>query len=523
MTRIEQFFMDNSLSPMPDDELTLLFSDVSEFMTDDQIANYVLKCKRFDVRPVHVTEEDYSEKVVHWYCLRDDLQAMPTFFLAGLKLGLTKDQCNSVLIDLLQAYKYDTRHGDVTVTLTHDIFCHLIETAQPFDQALFQAFLLIAQEDGEITRALRLVKLCMNAGLSLAQGIDVVKRIYEAPGIVGYALRDFYDEIDALRANAIEPTLLHEALKMMIALDITPSLFTDFLQIAAAKSPFSQSEILTRFMEAVDDSKAAKNEKGVLITTLDALIDKENSVRKPVNDYFPEIPGNKLVLGCLPYRMSKSLKDGLSDLNALMEEAYTQGAWVFDPEGETWYSMGGRNRSSLDGVRHEFQAYDVSVLSAAPVLVKINPRKCEIMIAPNRRDLEFPQLEKRLTGFLTAMPSGADFIMASILQEKAVRKVPITGLIVSSQGVTEYTVPEDRDVVEEIGRKLKFIKGQVVAELDHLWAIQEFGTKGDSPEFVRFMRDKLVSHLPPGFSIAVHTFMGYGNYLNRQAKPSVTA
>lgn len=523
MTRIEQYFLDNSLSPLPDEELTLLFSDVREFMTEDQIGNYVQHCRRFDVRPVHVTEEDRSEKLVHWYCLRDDLRAMPTFFLAGAKLSLSNDQCNAMLVDLLRAYKYDTRHGDETVTLTTDIFCHLIETTQAFDQALFQSFLLIAQEDGEITRALRIVKLCMNAGLSLEQGIDIVRRIYESPGIVGYALRDFYDEIDALHANAIEPALLHDALKMMIALDITPSWFTEFLQIAAAKSAFSQSKILVRFLETAERSKATKNEKDVLITTLDTLIDKENSARKPVIDYFPEIPGSKLVLGCLPYRMSKSLEDGLSDLNALMEETYSQGAWVFDPASLTWYSMGGRNRSSLDGVRHEFQAYDVSSLSQTPVLVKINPRNCEIMIAPNRRDLDFPQLANRLTAFLTAMPSGADFAMISILREKADEQVPITGLIVSSQGVTEYNVLDDRSVVDEISRKLKLLKGQVIAELDHLWAIQEFGTNGDSPEFVRFMGDKLVAHLPPGFSIATHTPIGYSNHLKRQAKPSVTA
>ena len=524
MTGIEQYFRDNSYwAPMPDEELTLLLSGVSTFMTVEQLANYVEHCRRFDTRPVHVTDGNQTERLVYWYCLRDDLRAMPAFFQAGEKLGLTSDQCNTLLINLLQAYKYDSRHGDETVTLATDILCHLIKSVEPFNLASFQAFLLIAQEDGEIVRAIRILKLCMNAGLSLVQSIDLVQRIYNAPGIFGYALKDFYDEIDALRANAIDPALLHEALKMMIALDVTPSWFTHFLQMSTTNSPLSQSEVLTRFLSTGEATKAAKNGDDILIDVFDDLINKDDDWRKPVNDYFPEIVDQRLVHGCLPYRISKSLEEGLIDLNNLMEDSYSQGAWVFDPASETWYSMGGKNQSSFNGVRHEFQVYDVSVLSATPVLVKVNPKKCEVLVAPNGRDLEFPQLESRLTAFLTAMPSGADFIMASLLQEKAAQKVPITGLIVSSQGVTEYTVPEDRAGVDEIGRRLQFIKGQVITELNQLWAIQEFGTKDQSPEFVSFMRDKLVSHLPPGFSIATYTFKGFCNQRKQQSEIAIMA
>jgi hypothetical protein len=523
MTRIEQFFEDNSFSPMPDDELMLLFSDVDAFMTSQQIATYVEHCKRFDTRPVYVTEEDQSEKVVYWYCLRDDLRALPTFFLAGKKVGLTEDQCNILAVNLLDAYKYDSRHGDCTVTLADDILSHLIESDQVFDLALFQAFLLIAREDGEITRALRIVKLCMNAGLSLKQSTDIVKRIYEAPGIVGYALRDFYDEIDALRANDLEPSLLYESLKTMIELDITPSWFTEFLEIATARSPLSQTEILKRFLDVAVTPRPSKTDEDVLSATLKSLINEGNDTHKPVTDYFPKISGGKLILGCLPYRMSKSLEDGLSDLKTVMEETYTQGAWVFDPDSETWYSMGGRSRSSLNGVRHEFHAYDISSLSKTPILVKTNPKKCEIMIAPNRRDLEFPQFEARLTAFLTSMPSGADLGMISTLRKNAAEQVPITGLIVSSQGITEFRVPDDNSQVDEIAPKLKFLKGQVVTELDHLQAIREFGTKGNSPEFVRFMKDKLVSLLQPGFVITAHTFKGYIDYLHRQSTTTVSA
>jgi hypothetical protein len=523
MTRIEQFFEDNSLSPMPDNELMLLFSDVDAFMTSQQIATYVEHCKRFDTRPVHVTEEDQSEKVVYWYCLRDDLRALPTFFLAGKKVGLTEDQCNILAVNLLDAYKYDSRHGDCTVTLADDILSHLIENGQAFDLPLFQAFLLIAREDGEITRALRIVKLCMNAGLSLEQSTDIVKRIYEAPGIVGYALRDFYDEIDALRANDLEPSLLYESLKTMIELDITPSWFTEFLEIATARSPLSQTEILKHFLDVAVTPRPPKTDEDVLSAIFKSLITEGNDTRKPVTDYFPKISGDKLILGRLPYRMSKSLEDGLSDLKTVMEEAYTQGAWVFDPESETWYSMGGRNRSSLNGVRHEFQAYDISSLSKTPILVKTNPKRCEIMIAPNRRELEFPQLEARLTAFLTAMPSGADLGMISALRKKAAKQVPITGLIVSSQGVTHFSVPDETAAVDEIAPKLRFLKGQVITELDHLAVIKEFGTNGKSPEFVRFMKGKLISLLPPGFVITAHTFKGYIDYLHRQSITTVSA
>ncbi|TLX15913.1 hypothetical protein [Rhizobium sp. MHM7A] len=523
MNRIEQYFKDNSLSPLPDDELLSLFSGVAEFMTPDHIIAYVERAKRFDTQPVHVSDENFIHSVVYWYCLRADLRTMPAFFQAGQKLGLTNDDCNTLLVNLADACKYDFRHGEEFISLATAIFSGLIERDQRLDVTAFQAFLLIAKEDGEITRALRVVKLCMNTGLSIEQSADIVKRLYEAPGIVGYTLMHFYDEIDALRANAVEPALLYDALKAMIDLDISPKRFTQFLQIAAAKSPLPQAGILGRFLQIAKDFKPEEKGEAILLATLESITPQGVDSPKPVTDYFPEIPGNKLILGCLPYRLSKSLEEGLTDLKQLMEEEYTQGVWVFDQQSETWYSMGGRTQNSMNRVRHEFYPYDISSLSSTPIIVKTNPEQSEILIAPDRRNLEFPKLEKRLTGFLTAMPSGADLGMIAELQKASTRKVPITGLIVSSQGVTEFSVPDDASVIAEIAPNLRGIKGQVISELDQANAVREFGTNGNSPEFVRFMKDKLISLLPPGFVIAFHTFKGYGNYLQRQSEPGFTA
>lgn len=518
MTRIAQYFKDHALSPLPDDELISLFSGVAEFMTPDHITTYIEHAKRFDAQPVHVSKENYAEDVVYWYCLRDDLRAMPAFFRAGQNLGLSNDDCNTLLVNLADACKYDFRHGDDIISLTTAIFSGLIERCQPFDVAAFLAFLLIAKEDGEITRALRIVKLGMNAGLSIKQSTDIVKRLYEAPGIVGYTLMGFYDEIDALRANAVEADLLYDALKAMIALDISPKRFTQFLQIAAAKSPFSQTDILRRFLQIAESPKSEEKTQDVLVATLEAIIVRGDETRKQVVDYFPEIPGGKLILGCLPYRLSKSLEKGLTDLKKLTEEEYTQGIWVFDQKTETWFSMGGRTQNSMNGVRHEFYPYDISSLSSTPIIVKTNPEKNEILIAPDRPSLDFPKLEKRLTGFLTAMPSGADFSMIAELQKTSSKEVPITGLIVSSQGVTEFSVPDDTSVVADIVPSLQGIKGRVISELDQARAAMEFGTTGQSIEFVRFMKDKLIGLMPPGFVIAAHTFNGYRNYLQRQAE-----
>lgn len=518
MTRIEQYFSDNSLSPLPDEELTALLSGVAEFMTPEHLENYIEHAKRFDKQPVHVTHDNQLEIVVYWYCLRGDLRAMPAFFEATQKLGLSKDDGNALLISLADACKYDFRHGDDIISLATDILRGLVETNQPFDIAAFQDFLLIAKEDGEITRALRITRMCMNAGLSLEQGTDIVKSLYEAPGIIGYTLMDFYDEIDTLRANAVEAELLYEALKAMIDIDLSPRIFTQFLQITAARSPLTQAEILNRFLKISRDFRPGKKAQDALLKVAElstSIIPREAGTFKPVPDYFPEIPGKKLILGCLPYRMSKSLEDGLTDIKKLMEDEYTQGSWVFDQQSETWHSMGGRTQNSLGKARHEFYPYDISLLSDTPIIVKTNPEKSEILIAPDRRTLEFPQLEKRLTAFLTAMPSGADLSMIAALQQVSSRQVPITGLIVSSQGVTKFSVPDDTAVVDEMAPKLKGIKGQVISELDQLAAIREFGTNGTSPEFIEFMKNKLAKLLPPGFEIAPYTFNGYLSSLER--------
>jgi hypothetical protein len=512
MNRIEQYFNDNSLSPLPDDELRYLFSDVAEFMTPEQITTYIEHAKRFDVQPVHVSHDNRVEDVVYWYCLRTDLRAMPTFFQAGLKLGLSNDDCNTLLINLADAFIYDSRHGDDTISLATDIFYRLIETGQSLNVATLQAFLLIAKEDGEIMRALRIARLGMNAGLSIEQSTDIVRRLYAAPGIIGYTLMGFYDEIDVLRANAVEADLLYEALKVTIDIDLSPRMFTQFFQIAAAQSPLTQTEILNRFLKISKDSRPGKKAQDALLKVAElstSILPRGKGTIKAVSDYFPEIPGNKLILGCLPYRMSKSLKDGLTDLKQLMEQEYTQGIWIFDKQSETWYSMGGRTPNSLERVRHEFYPYDIASLSSTPIVVKTNPEKSEIMIAPDRRTLEFPRFEKRLTSFLTAMPSGADLSMIAELQKASSKKVPITGLIVSSQGVTEFNVPEDADIVSSVAATLKELKGKVIAELDQAEAVKEYGTQGKSIEFVQRLNLDLMRKMPSGFKIVVHTFSSY--------------
>lgn len=76
------------------------------------------------------------------------------------------------------------------------------------------------------------------------------------------------------------------------------------------------------------------------------------------------------------------------------------------------------------------------------------------------------QLQKKLVSFLTALPSGADFLELAILNRISTRPVEITGLIVTSQGITECSAPADAENVEAFAGSFKFDKGEAMSNFD---------------------------------------------------------
>lgn len=519
-----ELFRSNDLSPFPDAELRELLHGVAHYLSKDDLAAYIVAVTRFDDRPVHVTESlpgEYlvdmeSSRIVHWWHLRRDLEVIPRFMSAAKRCGLHYAESVDLLRAVVDTNRYDFGGVDGLIEVITDILEMAHKRGADFGPSLegFKGFLVEARRDGEVDRAFGIARLGMVAGMSVEQSIDVVQSIYDGPGIAGYVFRDLYDELDALGANGVGGDLIYKALKAVHANGIGFPNLTALVHAAATQTAFSHAEIFEKLVTGLpleDSSSKRISDRAAdpFARVADALLPPARgaaTVAKGVHDYFPEIGLEKLVHGVLPYRLARSLRDGLSDLRELMKTSHVEGAWVFDPASETWFSLGGRTSLHVGRARHEFVPYDVSALSSSPVFVHIHPQNNEVFISPNRDTLAFPQLQKKLVSFLTAMPSGSDFLLLSELAGGSAQLTGITGLIVTSQGITEFRTPHDAENMEVFAETFKFAKGEVMSEFDAAGYLGKHGIHEPDFAFVERLLPAVREKLPSGFEISISTF-----------------
>lgn len=537
MIDFDKMFEANGLSPLPDAELKQLLDGLAQHLTEEDIAAYIVAVKRFDERPVHITESfpgEYlvnmnSSRLVHWWHLRKDCAVIPRFMTAASVGWLSYAESVELLRAVADTNRYDFGGVDGLIGHTADIIeiCNKRGVAFQPSLAVFNRFLVEAKKDGEVDRAFGIARLGMVAGMSVEQCLDIVQSIYDGPGIAGYVFRDLYDELDTLGVHGAGGDSFYKALKAAHSNGISFSTFSAIVHSAATHTAYSHREIFEKIDGvlrlaandgAVDAERTALTRRGSnaivkasnpLDRLVDLLMPSANGgpvVTKDVGDYFPELGLDRLVHGVLPYRVNRSLRDGLSDLRRLMETAFAEGAWVFAPETETWYSLGGRTEVHPGRVRHEFFPYDISALSLNPVFVHIHPKDSEVFISPNRDSLAFPQLQKKLVGFLTALPSGADFLELVTLNRLSTRPVEITGLIVTSQGITEFSAPAEAENVDAFAGSFKFDKGEAMSNFDAAGYIAEHGISEPDLAFIARLMPAVRHKLPPGFEITLSAF-----------------
>ena len=539
MVNINQLFAENGFTPEPDAELTTLLGQGLEHMGQDGLITYIHKVKRFDTQPVHVTQSYPGEflidmgnsQPVYWFYLRKDLEILPNYFALADSLGLDQEKGANLLFSLVDSYKYDF-YGvtDLIKTLTQIMeICAGRNLDFRASVPEFQTFLETAREDGEVGGALGIVQLGIAAGMKLEQSMEIVTDIYERSGLASYVFMALYDELAALRANDVDGNLIFHSLKAVIGDDDLYykqdnfSAFTQLLYIAATHTGYSQTAILEKITgrratgeanrvflpantndgEASDVLERVSNE--LMPVSASGEAELATIVKQP-DEYFPDIETPQLVHGILPYRTQRSLWDGLNDLHELMETEIQEGAWVFDPVSETWYSLGGRTHFQAGRVRQEFFPYDVSALSSSPVFLHIHPAQCETFISPSRDSLSYPQLQKKITKFLATMPSSADYRTMSDLMKKNSQSVPLSGLIVTSTGLTEMRVPNDPECVANFSESFTDLKDEALLEFDAAGYLVQHGIEEPNIDFIQRLLAILNRKLPDDFQISIHSY-----------------
>lgn len=529
-------------NPKTDLELQSLLKQTLNLMNQRDLATFIRKVERSDKEPVNVVESYPGEflinrddfKVVYWCNLRNSLKKLPQYFKLTYKLGLDYAESVDLLFSAVDAIKYDfTRVDREVICPLIDIFEALLDRSLGLHDSIpaFHGLLAVAEKQGELMRALGNIGVALNAGIPMARAIELVLYIYSNAAIEGYAFMYLYDALHSLRGNEIDGEDLFCALMNVSGDDPynsrgAYSAFSQLLYVAVTHTPFSQQEIIDKINSIADSRRLTAGEHSVGLITQDVeetdlltqvareiIPDSEGSsavtAQKVVESYFPMLATNKLVNGILPYRLHKGYVEGLSDLKKLMKEEYSEGAWMYDPDGQVWYSFGGNSVPKADGARLEFFSYDISNLSQRPLFIHIHPEKCETSVCPNRDDLAMPQFQIKLTKYFASMPSGADFELFASLLEDSSSGVPMEAVIVNSIGITEVRFPNDIEKLREVAATFRDLKDITLQQFDAEGYYKRYGIEEEDITFVRRLVRVLNSQLPKGFEITLHDFDDY--------------
>jgi hypothetical protein len=213
-----------------------------------------------------------------------------------------------------------------------------------------------------------------------------------------------------------------------------------------------------------------------------------------INRHFVDKPG-ELTSAILPYQTERSLADGLDDLRTVgdaqvrLGQRSAQGVWVHDPDTGKWYSQGGKEVATLEGVSFQSNEFAIGDLSERPLAFFVHPTGQ----AYDSGIVEF------------ALPSKSDVMVVSQMVAGAGQPVDMRSFIVHPQGVTEFVFPAgDPQALERISDVYQALLPRVLedsgtpAELVN--RVREQGATAVAQQLV----DRMNAVLPRGFRLRFH-------------------
>ena len=507
-----KLFEKNGISPSPDGELVGLVSDCSQYLAPQDLVRILNAQKRFD-GPCTVGEHfgDLGEVVQH-YDLRKTLKKIPGYMQTVKQAGLSYGQGLDLLMHLFNGDKYDFSQKDS-------------------DLIILTKALGASQGDKSLTKNIAKVKNLMSAGVG---GSGMGGSIYSF--FITSRLGVPVSEASPLIVNGAEGSYVigpfNEALKSMLPAHPNPELvveafdilngngrnywnagyykqFEQLMTFVAPGNGISVDNMLAMFVSA---SKSTSKRK-----ELECTMSKKEATTESRERYFLPFEG-KLECFAQPYVTRRSLNEGQIDLSEIANASYKdwkevgEDMFVFDPKSQLWYSLGGKlevpsMEEVLSGraerIRHRFLPYDISSLSETPFLFHVHPKALDIFVAPDRDSLTRPQLRDHLTKFLTATPSRADYRGVASMLKDAKRKVGTRSYIAHSLGITEFSYPHDLNQLEEMGKKSRDIRDQVLLEFNLDRVLDGDGHIGKF-DLVDLMIQDLNRILPKGFGLTLH-------------------
>ncbi len=504
---------ENNLTKGLDMELLMLTRNSLEIMYDKDFDRFLKAQEPFRGGKVTVIDEDRNKNVVYYYNLRESLRKLPKYFTAAQKSGLSYEQSNDLLIHLLKSIKYPEISEEYKdIMLLGRAFDCATETGLNLATEVkkIEEIITVSSDESIISGNLYSFGNATRIGLNVEQSLRLLRRLPEESSIAGYPIMSFND-----------------ALKTLMFANVDPELVVETFNVLGGKNPYFQQQDYKIFQEMVAFSTTLhditvnellqtivdnKNEKSPLKKVLEHIqkIPQTGLDREPTK-YFTEKKG-KLELSTVPYRIQRSLNEGMRDLEKIARanslknwDEVGEGHWIYAPETEIWYSMGGVLEISRGRIRHNIAPYEVSRLSKNPWFFHVHGEELEIMISPGRKSIPQESLRKIMTKYTSAIPSRGDYgILASYMKD-AKRHITMRAFIVHGQGVTEYIFPDDVAQLEKMSKNSRDISDEAVKGLLYEPEPGVFVYDGHgmpSVDDILLRQNKL---LPEGFSIDLHS------------------
>ncbi len=422
-----------------------------------------------------------------------------------------KSVADAVAHTLDQVWYKEYTHSDLLVAQLADTFGNLAQCRQPLtseDIADLQTLATEAAGAGGLQEALMIVRAATATGATLHEGVHLARQQVVSTGasILRSQANDMVGALQAL--NVVRPlsSFTGEIFDALAAVDFRerPEAYQLFRRIMGFVGPASGRSALETVASIINYTRETHSIQEALHRVVsDSNRLESTSVIHPElarDRYFTPHRG-ELVHSITPYRTGRRLNDGVRDLERLTfasrprGDIVAEGAWVFDPAINTWYSLGGETeRINAIGespqVRVTVVPYDVSMLSDTPLLFHMHPDG-------------FTPEEHDKVGF--AFPTSVDIAAAGAMEQSAERPVPLRSFIAHPLGITEYTHPADNDAIQQVAGGFDALRDQVIATMftshDHLRrAVAEQGAE----RITRKLIAEINGYLPEGFSIIMY-------------------
>lgn len=507
---VRRIFTNNRLSPAPDVGLTDLVTIGLRDLKEADLGTFLRAQKRFD-GPVTMMES--GEKIEHYH-LRKSLQELPGYMEATRAAGLTYEQATDLLPHALNSLRGDFEQEYTTIHLLgracNEAASQRLNLAGDFET--FKDMVKLAGDEWLLDPSLYAFSNGARLGLSVEQMYKMIKKLPEigSPS-PGYVIPHFNDALKSMLPAKVNPELVVEVFDMIGDNNGYYSglydLFTMVMAFGGPSSGMTPDEVLALFASRLKNGK-----KGIaLLKSGDAQGQMQEVATVPKEKYFVENERTVLEHAVLPYKVSKSFDKGMRDLEKLSVassrywEEVGEGMWVFDPASNVWYSLGGKVDVQMDRVRHNFLLYDISQLSEEPVVCHVHPKDLDMTVRPRKENLTIPEYQDKLTAFLTATPSRADYGALAALLKMSSKPVKAQAGLVHSLGTTIIRFPNDIAVLEKMSEKARDLRDQVMLEFDTSRYERNglVDTESDY-NFVQRLMDDFNRKLPKGFSLTIY-------------------